>query len=73
MPRSARTEAEPARGRWPPAAERDPAARSTRPDREQVLALLADLLADLKYGQIQITVHDSRIVQIDKTERLRFT
>lgn len=27
---------------------------------------------NLKYGYIQITVHDSRIVQIDKTEKTRF-
>ncbi len=26
----------------------------------------------LKYGYIQITVHNSKIVQIDKTEKTRF-
>lgn len=27
---------------------------------------------NLKYGQIHITVHNSKIVQIDKTEKVRF-
>jgi hypothetical protein len=42
------------------------------PDRQQLLRLLTELLGDLKYGQVLITVHDSRIVQVEKTERLRF-
>lgn len=29
-------------------------------------------LAGLKYGSVQITVHDGRIVQIDRTEKNRF-
>lgn len=29
-------------------------------------------LNNLKYGYIQITVHNSRVVQIDKTEKTRF-
>lgn len=28
-------------------------------------------LENLKYGQIQITVHNSKIVQIEKTEKTR--
>lgn len=30
------------------------------------------LLEGLEYGTIVITVHDSNIVQIDRTEKLRF-
>lgn len=29
-------------------------------------------LAGLKYGSVLITVHDGRIVQIDRTEKSRF-
>src|ERR1035437_6460163 len=37
-------------------------------------ALLLNILAtikDVSYGTVQITIHDSRIVQIDKTEKIR--
>lgn len=43
-----------------------------RPDRDQIVRLLTDLLAEMKYGQVLITVHDSRIVQVEKTDRYRF-
>lgn len=29
-------------------------------------------LETIKYGQVQITVHNSKVVQIDKTEKTRF-
>jgi hypothetical protein len=29
-------------------------------------------VASLRFGIVQITVHDSRVVQIETTERLRF-
>lgn len=38
-------------------------------------AIVKDIIEtvnNLKYGQIQITVHNSRIVQIEKTEKTRF-
>lgn len=31
-----------------------------------------EAINNLKYGQIHITVHNSKIVQIDKTEKVRF-
>jgi hypothetical protein len=34
---------------------------------------VADALGRLRYGAIQITVHDGRPVQLDVTERQRFT
>ncbi len=37
-----------------------------------ILEALSQAVAQIKYGQIQITVHDSKIVQIDKTEKIRF-
>lgn len=30
-------------------------------------------LRSLHYGTLEVTVHDSRIVQIQKTEKMRFT
>ncbi|MFB3895340.1 MAG: YezD family protein [bacterium] len=29
-------------------------------------------LETIKYGQVQITVHNSKVVQIDRTEKTRF-
>ena len=39
---------------------------------QRTLPIIADLLRDIKYGNIQITIQDSRVVQIDKTEKFRF-
>ena len=34
---------------------------------------ITDILARLRYGVIQLTVHDGRLTQLDVTERRRFT
>jgi hypothetical protein len=42
--------------------------------RESEKELLVDLirsLRDIRYGHIQITVHDSMVTQIDRTQKLR--
>jgi hypothetical protein len=39
---------------------------------QQALTIIADLLKNIKYGNIQITIQDGRVVQIDKTEKFRF-
>jgi hypothetical protein len=39
---------------------------------DAVLKELFESAKKLKFGQILITVHDGRIVQIDKTEKIRF-
>jgi len=36
------------------------------------LRLVIDALGRLKYGAIQLTVHEGRLVQVDVTERSRF-
>ena len=36
------------------------------------LAVVADKAKTLRYGVIQIVVHDSKVVQIERTERTRF-
>lgn len=38
---------------------------------EEILLKIANALKDVSCGSIQITVHDSRVVQIDKTEKFR--
>jgi hypothetical protein len=38
---------------------------------KEILKEIIESLNDLKYGEIKITVHNSRIVQIDKTEKTR--
>ncbi|MFX3632022.1 MAG: YezD family protein [Candidatus Pristimantibacillus sp.] len=39
---------------------------------EQWLERIVDQVNGLQYGSVNITVHDGRIVQIDRTERTRF-
>lgn len=39
---------------------------------DEILKEVFELLNNLKYGNVQITVHNSRVVQIDKTEKTRF-
>lgn len=36
------------------------------------LQLIADTLETLRYGAIQLTVHDGKVMQVDVTERRRF-
>lgn len=38
-----------------------------------VLAAVAQAISRLRYGAISLTVHDGRVVQLDVTERQRFT
>ena len=40
-------------------------------DPSKWLELVAQQVKSLRYGVVEIVVHDSRVVQIDKTERLR--
>jgi Uncharacterized small protein (DUF2292). len=39
---------------------------------QQNLSIITDLLRNIKYGNIQITIQDGIVVQIDKTEKFRF-
>jgi hypothetical protein len=45
------------------------AAVSAQPD--DALAAIRDYLLKLRFGSIEITVHDGRIVQLDVTEKRR--
>jgi hypothetical protein len=35
------------------------------------LALVAERVSTMRFGVVQITVHDSKVVQIERTERTR--
>ena len=46
--------------------------RQPRADINASIDKVLDVLADLRFGSITLTVHDARVVQIDVTERTRF-
>ncbi len=39
---------------------------------KRILLQILEALRSIRYGYVQITVQDSRVVQIDKTEKIRF-
>ncbi|MFO6448121.1 YezD family protein [Erythrobacter sp. NE805] len=39
----------------------------------EALAVVDEALSRLRYGTIQLTVHDGKVMQIDVTERKRLT
>jgi hypothetical protein len=43
----------------------------TPADQSKWLELVAQQVKSLRYGVVEIVVHDSRVIQIEKTERLR--
>lgn len=49
----------------------DPAAAAPPALAHPGLAIVADALARLRFGDIRLTVHDGRLVQVDVTERTR--
>jgi hypothetical protein len=49
--------------------------KATSPQPEKLsawLVLVREQVGSLKFGTVQITVHDSRVVQVERVERLRF-
>jgi hypothetical protein len=40
---------------------------------EEILSTLARLVRELRFGSIEIVVHDGRITQIERREKVRFT
>jgi len=41
-------------------------------DDAQIEQHILEAIRSLKYGAVEIMVHDSRIVQVEKTEKVRF-
>ncbi len=37
----------------------------------ETLAQIAQMIRTIRFGAIQITIHDSRVVQIEKVEKIR--
>ncbi len=37
----------------------------------KMLVKVLEAIKSIKYGYVQITIHDSEVVQIDKTEKIR--
>lgn len=42
-----------------------------RPEDPEVLRRIAEAIQSVRYGQVQIIIQDSRVVQIDTTEKVR--
>ena len=40
---------------------------------EEVLDALARLVREIRFGSVEIVVHDGRITQIERREKLRFS
>jgi hypothetical protein len=38
---------------------------------EEVIAVLRESLRTLRFGSVEIVIHDGRVVQIDRKEKLR--
>ena len=45
---------------------------SERVENQNWLEIVRDQVNSLRFGVVEIVVHDSRVVQIEKTERVRF-
>ncbi|MFP1682102.1 YezD family protein [Alloalcanivorax sp. C16-1] len=41
-------------------------------DEGDLAALLASLIKDLRFGAVEITVHEGRVVQVERKEKYRF-
>jgi hypothetical protein len=42
------------------------------PQTTEILNQIADLLQEIKFGSIEIIVHEGKVVQIERKEKLRF-
>jgi len=45
----------------------------TATNRQPWLQIVEDRVAALRFGTVQIVVHEGRVTQLDSTERTRFT
>lgn len=39
---------------------------------EEVIAVLRETLQAVRFGSVEVVIHDGRVVQIDRKEKLRF-
>jgi hypothetical protein len=54
-----------------PAAPR--AAHPADPGRATLEQLIMEAVRAIRFGSVEITIHDSQVVQIERTEKLRLT
>ncbi|MEQ1550377.1 YezD family protein [Sphingorhabdus sp.] len=54
-------------------ANEDRETESRKGDAQPALQSVLDALGRLKFGAIQLTVHEGKLVQVDVTERQRFS
>ena len=40
-------------------------------DNKEIALQIASILQDIRFGSVEVVIHDGRIVQIDKRERFR--
>jgi hypothetical protein len=50
----------------------DKPANSHAPGLEAVIAEIVRSITSVRFGSIEITIHDSRVVQIERKEKVRF-
>ena len=41
-------------------------------DQSELISVISDAVSRLRYGVVQITIHDGKATQVDVTERRRF-
>lgn len=46
--------------------------RTPAPEEGDVAALIASLIKELRFGAVEITVHEGRVVQVERKEKYRF-
>lgn len=44
----------------------------TNSDREEVLTYILNALQKLRFGTVNVTIHEGKLVQVDITDRKRF-
>ncbi len=49
----------------------NPPAQELRPEEAQVIRLILHAIREIRHGSVQIVIQDSKVVQIDKVERIR--
>ncbi len=50
----------------------DPRSLSSLPDEAEVVRRILRSLAGIEYGSVEIIIQDSKVVQIERTQRSRF-
>lgn len=51
--------------------DRSAVAAATDPERARLVREILEALRDIRYGSVEIVIHDSRVVQIERREKMR--